>query len=126
MKRQRDHYGELLELLGPAAMIALTERFGGTRLLIPATIQADHPIAEAVGLDAAHRLSDRLAPDVIHVPLARELRAAHYRAQGQSHAQIALRLGLTEGGVLRLLRRAKGPASAPRLTTLSLPLFPDD
>ncbi|WP_242415066.1 helix-turn-helix transcriptional regulator [Sphingomonas panni] len=124
MKRQQDHYGELLELLGPVAMIALAERFGGTRLLIPTTMHADHAIAVTVGLGAARQLSDRMAPDVIHVPLARELRAAHYRAQGQSHAQIALRLGLTEGGVLRLLRRAQrkpAPDEAPQ----PLPLFPD-
>lgn len=125
MRRQRDHYGELLDLLGPQAMIALAERFGGTRLLIPATIHADHAIAEAVGLEAARRLSDRMAPDVIHVPLARELRAAHYRARGQSHAQIALRLGLTEGGVLRLLRRVHGQPPVPDAPP-PLPLFPDD
>ncbi len=124
MNRRRDPAGELLQLLGETAMVALAERFGGTRLLIPTTIAADHAIAAAIGIDAARRLVDRLAPDVIHVPLSRELRALHYRRRGESHARIARRLGLTEGGVLRLLGRATAKAGT-EVVPLPLPLFPD-
>lgn len=125
MNRRRDHYAELLELIGERGMIALAERFAGTRLLIPIKMHGDHAIAQAIGLDAACRLSDRLAPDAIQVPLARDLRARHYRAQGMSQAKIATELGMTEGGVLKLLKRG---ADAPAIAAPApppLPLFPD-
>jgi hypothetical protein len=41
----------------------------------------------------------------IRVPLSRDLRATHYRAQGCSFAVIARRLGLTESGVRGLFKR---------------------
>nr|WP_277924248.1 LuxR C-terminal-related transcriptional regulator [Sphingomonas sp. CROZ-RG-20F-R02-07] len=60
-------------------------------------------------------MSERLAPDVVRVPLAREQRALHYRAIGKSNAQIARALGITESAVDKLFRRrsdapAKGSA----------------
>jgi hypothetical protein len=125
MRRHRDHAAELLALLGEPAMIALAEAFGGTRLLIPTRLDANHAIAQVIGLDVARRLADRLAPDVINVPLSQELRARRYRSQGMSHAQIATRLGMTEGGVLRLLSRS-GNGRKTSTDCASLPLFPDD
>jgi len=38
------------------------------------------------------------------VPLARELRARHYRERGSSNAEIALKLGMSETGVNRLFK----------------------
>lgn len=111
---------DLIDLLGEPAFVALAETFGGTRLYVPTTIGADHAIARAIGLPAAQRLSQRLAPDQITVPLARDIRARHYRAQKLSKAEVARRLGMTENGVQRLLKRTGGdPAPDP------LPLFPD-
>ena len=113
---------DLLKLLGEPAFVALAEAFGGTRLYVPAKLTADHDIVRAVGAEAAERLSQRLAPDYVTVPLAREIRARHYRALGQSKAQVARRLGMTENGVQKLLKRAGSPAdSRPD----PLPLFPD-
>lgn len=97
---------ELQALIGETAMVALAEAFGGTRLYVPQRITQRHEIARAIGMEAAKQLSDRLAPDVIPVPLARELRARHYRAvEGLSNAQIARRLGITERGVNKLFAR---------------------
>ena len=96
---------ELQELIGEEALVRLAEAFGGTRLFVPVKITARHEIAKAVGLDAAKTLSARLAPDVIRVPLARELRARHYRAAKLSNAQIARKLGITETGVDKLFAR---------------------
>lgn len=100
---------ELPALLGDAAFVALAEAFGGTRLYVPQTIGEDHEIAQAIGLDAARRLSRRHSPSWIRVPLAREARARHYRAQGLSNAAIARRLGITETGVDKLFRRMIAP-----------------
>lgn len=96
---------ELVELIGEAAFVRLAEAFGGTRLYVPAKMAADHPIVAAVGKDAAILMVERLAPDVIKVPLAREVRARHYRARGLSNARIASALGITERGVERLFER---------------------
>lgn len=100
---------ELQELIGEDALVRLADAFAGTRLYIPHAIAADHPIAQAIGVEAAAALSRRLAPDVIRVPLAREPRARHYRRTGMTNAQIATRLGITEPGVNRLFARIGEP-----------------
>lgn len=99
---------ELVGLIGEAATIALVEQFAGTRLTIPLRVRDNHRITRAIGQDAALILSRYYSPDAIIVPLARELRAKHYRAQGLSQSRIALRLGITEKGVWRMLKRLRG------------------
>lgn len=112
---------ELEALIGEEALVRLAERFGGTRLFIPVKMTARHEIARAIGVEPARLLAERLAPDVIRVPLARELRARQYRARGMSNARIAVALGMTEGGVERLFRRLPdAPAKGSQL-----PLFPE-
>lgn len=96
---------EIEELIGEEALVRLAEAFGGTRLFVPVKMTLRHEIAKAIGIDAARQLSERLAPDVIKVPLAREQRARHYRGQGLSNAAIARKLGMTESGVERLFAR---------------------
>lgn len=112
---------DLEALLGEAAFVALAEAFGGTRLYVPTNLTAKHEIAQAIGIEAARKLSSRLAPDQVRVPLAREQRARHYRAMGLSNAKIARKLGITESGVNRLFQRA---SSVPEKGSC-LPLFPD-
>ncbi|RIV82972.1 hypothetical protein D2V17_14315 [Aurantiacibacter xanthus] len=103
MSEQLSH--DLIALLGDGAFIALVEAFGGTRVYIPVTPDADHEIAAAIGTDMAHRLGQRYAPAVLRIPLARAFRARHYRAKGLSNAQIARALGITESGVDKLFAR---------------------
>lgn len=107
---------ELVELIGEEAMVRLAEAFGGTRLYVPQKISARHEIARAVGLEAAQRLVERLAPDVVKVPLARELRARHYRAALMSDRTIARRLGITESGVEKLFKRTREAAASHQPT----------
>jgi DNA-binding NarL/FixJ family response regulator len=109
---------ELEALIGEEALIRLAEAFGGTRLFVPVKMTARHAVAKAIGLDAARKLSDRLAPDVIRVPLARRQRALHYRAAlALSNAQIARRLGMTEKGVEKLFgRHPDAPAKGSQLS----------
>lgn len=96
----------LVAAIGETAMIALAEQFGGTRLYVPSRLGESHPIARAIGAKAAEALRTFVgAPGYVRVPLARDLRAAKYRAEGLSNGRIAARLGLTEGGVLTLFNR---------------------
>jgi hypothetical protein len=106
----QDHLSsELIGLLGEAAFVALTERFGGTRLHVPRSIGPEHELAQALGQEAADRLARSYTSATLRIPLARELRARHYRAQGLSNAQIARKLGITETGVDKLFRRMASP-----------------
>lgn len=106
---------DLQHLLGEQAFVGLVEAFGGLRLYVPTSITSDHAIARAIGSEAAQLLASRYAPAVIRVPLARKVRAMHYRASGASNAAIARKLGMTEPGVEQLFERtpnapAKGSA----------------
>lgn len=117
-------HDQLLAILGEDAFIALAENFGGRRLYVPGRLPADHAITQAIGEEAARRLSDRVSPDIIKVPLARELLSRHYRAAGLSNGEIASRLRITETAVEKIFRRmdkppVKGCANKP------LPLFGD-
>lgn len=111
---------ELLALLGEQAFVAFAQTFGGRRLYVPGTIPADHDIVRAVGEAAAKRLSARMAPAVIRVPLARELRARHYRGMGRSNGQIASLLGITETAVDKLFARMDNPPVKGSAAQLSL------
>lgn len=96
---------DLVGLIGETATLALAEKLGGTRLYVPARIKERHRLVPIVGIDAARALCGAFGATVIRVPLSRDLRAMHYRAQGCSVALIALRLGLTESGVRGLFKR---------------------
>lgn len=89
----------LMRVLGPAGLVALAEAHGGTRCWIRADGTS---LVEVIGPEAAQMLAARYAGFYIRVPLARELRARHYRAAGSSNAEIARRLGMSESGVDRL------------------------
>lgn len=105
-----EHLTESLRaLLGAEALVSLAEAFGGRGLYVPQEIGADHPIVRAVGIHAAAKLAKRYSLAFIRVPLARELRARHYRAKGLSNGEIASKLGITETGVDKLFARMERP-----------------
>lgn len=99
----------LRALIGDAGVIALAETFGGRRLYVPLKLTADHPITQTIGAEAAERLNRRYSLAILRVPLARALRARHYRAHGDSNGQIASKLGMTETGVDKLFERMDNP-----------------
>ena len=99
----------LKALLGKEGLIALAENFGGRRLYVPAEMKPDHPIAAALGAEGAKKLASLYSPAQIRVPLARELRARHYRANGDSNGEIATKLGMTETGVDKMFDRMANP-----------------
>ncbi len=99
-------------IVGATAAIALAEALGGTRIYVPARMKDSHRLAKIAGIEAARALSQACKGSCIRVPLERDLRALHYRAQGFGHARIARRLGLTENGVQSLLKRLQAQQSA--------------
>lgn len=98
---------ELVSVIGEVATIALLEEFAGTRLYVPKQVKDDHPITRAIGPAAAHALCAHYSPSTIRIPLGRELRVQHYRANGWAIAKIAVRLGMTESGVNKLVKRLR-------------------
>ena len=102
-----DRVAELIELIGKDATIALVDNFGGMRLYLSAQMRPNNKVVRAIGLEAAQALAGRFSPDVIRVPVARELRALHYRSQVMSYGKIAHRLGIVEPSVDRMFQRIK-------------------
>ncbi len=73
------------------------------------TVLPDHPIAKALGEQRARKLASLYSPAQIRVPLARTIRARHYRANGDSNGEIATKLGMTETGVDKMFDRMDCP-----------------
>lgn len=104
MKEDPATEAALLLLLGPADLIRLVEYRGGVRLYVPREMGTTE-LPSKIGDAAAGKLIGRWGGFYIRVPLARELRARHYRAAGMSNAQIAVRLGMAESSVDKLFHR---------------------
>jgi len=101
-----DLFNDLLALLGEDGFFSLVEAHAGVRLYVPADLSRSE-LSATIGNDAAHRLAKSYPGGYIRVPLAREFRARRYVSDELSNRDIAKRLGLTESGVERLLKRAR-------------------
>ncbi|TFF20522.1 response regulator transcription factor [Jiella endophytica] len=99
---------ELVALLGAEDFIRLAEAHGGERRYIPKS-ESGTEIAEGLGTTIAAKLARRYGGDALDIPLARRLRARHYRAAGLSNRHIAKRLGISVNGVEKLFRRSPTP-----------------
>ena len=102
---------ELLELLGPTGLAALSRARGGYRVYIPKQPRDLHWLTLAVGREAADRLAWRHGGCRIAVPRSsrsrdeRDERMRRLRAQGWSMADIAADAGVSERWAYRILRR---------------------
>lgn len=101
---------EFVRLVGLAATLKLVERFGGTRLYVPARPHADHPLAALIGLDKLEALSGvYAAEDHFDIPKAerslRHLRDQQIRAEyaTKSAGQLAREHGLTERQIFNIV-----------------------
>lgn len=92
-------------VLGEVGFVHFCQALGGTRVYVPYKLRDENEIVKAVGRELADKLARAMAPCHIRVPLARRERALHFYMQGLSNAQIARKLGITETGVEKLLRR---------------------
>ena len=101
---------ELLELLGPEGLAALSAARGGRRVYIPRMITPAHWLVEAVGLEAAKLLVFHFGGCRICVPRkpppeARDACVRELRRAGRSVAKIASYTGLSERWVYKILAR---------------------
>ncbi len=97
----------LVDAIGEASMVLLSEQFGGQRLYIPRRFSGFHALTSIIGRRAANSLSDACAPAHIRVPIARELRIRRYFAEGMTLPAMASRLGISEHSTERLLERLR-------------------
>nr|WP_153315427.1 sigma factor-like helix-turn-helix DNA-binding protein [Agrobacterium tumefaciens] len=96
----------MLSTLGEDGFFSLVEAHAGVRLYVPSDPERSE-LSSTIGVDAAYRLAKAYPGGYIRVPLAREFRARRYVDAEMSNRDIAKRLGLTESGVERLLKRAR-------------------
>ena len=97
---------DLLELLGDDGFFSLVEALGGLRVYIPGDINRSE-LPTQIGYETSARLSKAYTNGYIRVPLAREFRVRRYIDAGMSNRDIAIRFGLTEAGVAKLIKRAR-------------------
>lgn len=107
----RDVLDELIEVIGMPAAILLSEAFPGVRVFVPVTIAADHPIATAIGVDVAAKLSKRYGSDILIVPKRamrqkRNARLVEEYLGGASARELALRYRLHEFTVYAIVAAA--------------------
>ena len=105
-KRLRD----FVRLIGLPATLKLVERYGGTRLYIPANPHAEHPLAQLIGLDKLQALSSVYAlEDHFDIPKAeralRHLRDQEIREayKTRSASALAREHGLTERQIFNIV-----------------------
>lgn len=97
---------ELLDLLGEDEFFQLVDTRPGIRTYIAQNID-ESDLLGTLSYDAYSRLAKAYGRLYIRVPLAREFRARRYLAAGMTLKQVALKLGMTETGVSKIIRRAK-------------------
>jgi hypothetical protein len=97
---------DLAGLIGPRKTLELIEAEGGTRTFVPKVPNQGTPLSRAIGLEAARIVAEARCGEYLRVPLARAWRVRIYRMEGETHRNIARRLGITESQVEKLLRDA--------------------
>ena len=120
--------GEIAEVAGVEAALAIAKVRGGTQIYVPPLPGADHWISRLVGIENARAIADKLTCGVggrrLELPLGPRGHAETQRArvdrmirEGRSERDIALATGYSIRGVRR--RRAK-IGSPPETRQLSL------
>ncbi len=84
----------LVQVLSLPTALRFTARFGGARLYVPhpSRLQQEHPIAKAIGLEAARQLAEEWQQLEIMVPRCAEfLRRERNRALRADRAELSAR-----------------------------------
>lgn len=104
---------DFVRLIGVTATMLLVERFGGLRIYIPARPNADHHLAQLIGLDALQKLSEVYGlethfqlPKAMHALLAIRDRKIIAEYGPKSIRQLAAEHHLTERHVTRIVAAA--------------------
>ena len=102
---------DLVQAIGWAAVIDLIEVYGGTLLIIPASVRTDDPLARVIGYAAASVLVQRYAGDRIYLArLTRQLREirnseirARYSPFRCTARMLAIEYGLSDRQVWNII-----------------------
>jgi hypothetical protein len=103
---------DVVELIGLPATLNLVEHFGGLiALYVPREIEPEHPIAVAIGITAARKLSAHYGGDCVRniprcaswIRRVRDTEIHARRTAGESPARLALEYGITERAVWMIL-----------------------
>ncbi len=104
---------DLSEVIGLPAVETLVRQWGGRRLWIPCGAKKTHPISQALGMNAAKRLSARYGGDVIDIPKAKSATARDRNQElirlysdGVSVDVLAKEFGLTSRWIRGILSRS--------------------
>jgi hypothetical protein len=100
---------EIAAAIGAEATYDLARALGGRRIYVPREIGPGHPIAVAIGGEAAALLADHFYGTDLNIPI-RQGRAARVHALAAREprltiGQIAAEVGITERGVQKILAR---------------------
>lgn len=104
----------VIEVIGFEATIELVDHFGGIRVWVPdrpRRIRDEHPLAKAIGIDAARQLAETFSGEELCVPrAAAALRNARnteicalYATGEWTAAQLARKFQLTERQIYSIL-----------------------
>jgi hypothetical protein len=116
---------DIADLVGWDAAVALSGRFGGTRLYLPRAPRDGSQIALVVGLDPARQIGEAFGGEYLRVPLrvGKHARILALHRQGKSVRLIALELNCADRTVERVLAAGtaadivdtgRGPKDDPR------------
>lgn len=110
-------FDEIAAVIGSGDALKLCDRFGGTVVYVPNVAHENHPIVEAIGLDAARLLSGTFGSMKLPLPnisrrremIARRRRVIELAAGGKMTAkEIALATGYTERHVHNITGESLG------------------
>lgn len=109
MRGRRSTLNELIEAVGEDAALKLIRAFGGTRLYVPHSPEANDLLASTIGYYAATRLARIYGGDRVDVPNPppRRIRIMQLRASGMSVDAIARELRCTRRRVFQVLAEAR-------------------
>jgi hypothetical protein len=101
---------EIAEIVGVAPTLMLVQAYGGVGCYVPHAIEATHPIAQAIGPDAAHKLAQAFGGSKLDVPVlavARQKKSQIAQATGKT-SDVARLFGVTARWV-RMIRNSGAP-----------------
>lgn len=119
---------ELCGQIGFTAVLALVLKFGGIRLHIPKACPDTHPLAVALGSDAAAALCKYMGGEKFDVPRASGLFAAARNREivanpeGLSASQLAIKHGLVLRTVRKIRAAAAKPTTPPPANVIAMPV----
>lgn len=111
---KKDMFQQLAEIMGEKAAEDLCKAWGGLRVYVPAPESMDelHPIALAIGGDAAIKLCKRFSGETLTIPMLDRLRRARRQQQmveeyrkGAPASTVARKYGCHENTVYALVAR---------------------